>query len=661
MQITLRPLLARTALKPDEFLLSLVDRLSYLNDYSPPAMLERLIREDLRRPGRISDGLEFPVRTETYNKLAALTIIDPLTLYKSTSHRFAPLLTPPPNIVRSLQLPCNVSVPRLPIARGFVQIRQQRYAQFCPLCLKDDTYHRLHWIPVAISACLRHRCLLVDRCQACGADISVHAVVRAQCRRCRADLTKVDAFSVVDDDEGLRAQRIIQAWFMENASPGGASLPEQLPAVLYRIVDGLQYCIGSLNDWGWPYLHRIEPKQPTAATITQYGDAGQRSTVYENYRLYTTAFRGLMDWPNSFYDFLENFRKKYTLHAPSAHKFQETGELVSGSIFQNLGPLYMPWLRRYWASPAYGFLQEAFKRHIAENYLLESSPERTHFRRQDPVLAERLEHLTISEACHLLKTSPRTVELLLKNGQLTDRSSVGSTHLLLDRKEVLYLNTVWLDPLPEKQAAIFLGVTQELVGDLIETGLLSSRQRSPHQAVDEQITRASVIGCLERMSLCTKGLSPQDLAEENAWLSLAEAVQLLSARGFDAVTLFLLAISGTLWAYQPLSLSFQLGSLHFARTDLQVCLDKVNVNGALVSRGTAAKFMEIREVVLSKLVRGGFISPKVVRQHLQYFDRASLDHFMSENLTGEAMMILGIEETARQKWIVRNFPGAESQ
>jgi len=487
--------------------------------------------------------------------------------------------------------------------------------------------------------------LLVDRCQACGAGISTRTVIQARCRRCLADITKAKTISIADDEAGLRAQRIIQSWFMENATPGEFSLPEQSPAVLYRIVDGLQRCMRILGDWDWPYLHH--PGTKYHSIISEYRNNGQRLSVYESYRLYTTAFRGLMDWPKGFYDFLNNYRQKYVQHSPSVRP-QETGnagELVPGSIQDNLGALYILWIRRYWTSPAYDFLQEAFKRYIAENYLLESSSERTSFHRQVPELAGRLERVSISEACHILKTTPRTMELLVKSGQLTDRSLEGSTDLLLDRREVLSLRSIWIDPLPLKQVAVLLGVTQELVGDLVETGLLSSGQMPPHYLAAEQVTRTSVIGCLERVTKYTKDRFPQNLTDENIWLNALEAARLLVLNGIDAVTLFLWIVGGNLWACLPAGSCFQLESLLFARIDVQACLESIDVNDNLISRETAAMHLGIREVVLARWVRSGLIAPRAVRNHIHYFDRTSLDNFMMSYVADDKITIIDLDPT----------------
>jgi hypothetical protein len=56
---------------------------------------------------------------------------------------------------------------------GRKQVRAATAALFCPLCLKEAAYHRLIWLPFAVSACLAHHCLLLDHCPACRRTVSV--------------------------------------------------------------------------------------------------------------------------------------------------------------------------------------------------------------------------------------------------------------------------------------------------------------------------------------------------------------------------------------------------------------------------------------------------------------------------------------------------------
>src|SRR5258708_37882548 len=117
MQAALQPLLVRVPPLPGESLDSYLIRLSQLNSYNSPEVLWDLVLETLdpRRHHRyMKDRLDFPFNAETYNRIFTLTMIDPFVLYKSTCHRFAPVLTPPPRSVNYLTLPNEISVPCLP-------------------------------------------------------------------------------------------------------------------------------------------------------------------------------------------------------------------------------------------------------------------------------------------------------------------------------------------------------------------------------------------------------------------------------------------------------------------------------------------------------------------------------------------------------------------
>jgi hypothetical protein len=90
--------------------------------------------------------------------------------------------------------------------------------QFCPACLAEDTtpYFRKAWRLSLTTTCPRHRCMLHDRCHACGAAVSFfrmdfgmetgtpadEAITVSRCHVCRAKLgsAPTQAPGVVDAD-----------------------------------------------------------------------------------------------------------------------------------------------------------------------------------------------------------------------------------------------------------------------------------------------------------------------------------------------------------------------------------------------------------------------------------------------------------------------------
>ncbi len=154
MSTSSQALLKRKPLLPDESLVSLLTRLTQLNFYPSPNLIIELILDEINEPKLHNDRLDFPVRPETYIKLSSLTLLDSIALYNATAHHFAQVLTSPPDSVKSLELPGGSIVPYLPPLDMLNHIRPMCAGQYCPVCLKEKAYHRLTWIPTAVSACL---------------------------------------------------------------------------------------------------------------------------------------------------------------------------------------------------------------------------------------------------------------------------------------------------------------------------------------------------------------------------------------------------------------------------------------------------------------------------------------------------------------------------
>jgi hypothetical protein len=367
MQNASQSLISRTSILQDESLMSLLIRLTTLNFYELPVFLRRIVSEHPNTLSYFKDDIEFPLKSTTYEKLTSLTQLDANSLYKTTLHRFAAILTPPPYTIAYFRLPTGITAPYFPKGYFYNQLRLQKAVQFCPNCLKEAAYYRLRWAPVAISVCLQHKCLLVDRCQVCNQAVSLQNVMKARCEQCQADLTRVRTVSIGDDELGLLAQKIIQSWLMEQVTPEFAmsQLPSEPIVVLYSFLKDLQYCIARLRVGS--FIHKLNEEPPSCVTQQRLDE--HIPTPYESFRFYTTACKGLLNWPEGFYEFLFNYRNstvnEYTSIENRRGTNKKTG-LIKGPLQSNLGDLYARCIRREWKYPEFKFVQEAFNSHIAE-------------------------------------------------------------------------------------------------------------------------------------------------------------------------------------------------------------------------------------------------------------------------------------------------------
>ena len=347
MSYSSRPLLHRSSLQPGESLSSFLIRLAQENYYHSPTMVMQLCRE--RLPWR--DQVTRPARAETYRVLAELTKVEIDELYMACAQRFAAVFTFPGYKQRSVLFPSGktMSISTNSVLRE--QTRPQSDVQFCPLCLNETAYHRIDWLPLVVTVCLRHQCLLIHGCPNCHRKTSVQDVLEARCPRCGFELTQAPIISMVTDQFGLLSQSLIQSW-LGLCSPTSindcGALPDESPATLYRFLDGLRRTVMNIQR-NWNYLH----DSPSGVGSPLFPCTSKSDvTPAKAYILYATAFKAMVNWPNGFYDFLRAYR-------------QRDNQLPSSHIRRDLGRLYSYWLARAWKYPEFQFVQEAFDHYVA--------------------------------------------------------------------------------------------------------------------------------------------------------------------------------------------------------------------------------------------------------------------------------------------------------
>lgn len=326
-------LIRRSPLLPHESLASLLVRLGMLNFYDPPTIIYQLCLESL--PAHSRRRLAAPRTLTLFTRIAALTKLPLNDLYRATAHRFAEVLTPPDDMLETLELPDVGMVPVLGDLVVQRNIRVEAAGQWCPVCLQEQPYYRLHWQPIAVAACLQHECLLVHRCGTCAYPVPVRQIMEAVCRRCGADLRTTPTVSVSGDSWGLTTQNIIQAWLMNGVTPATEThgLPTQPLRTLFRVLDGFRFA-ASVAEPTWPHLHRL-PGMPSA--WTRVPDTRAHPTPLQSYYLYATAMKGLVDWPHGFVTWLKAYRGRGPIPR-------------QGQLGTDLGVVYQTWIERLAAS-----------------------------------------------------------------------------------------------------------------------------------------------------------------------------------------------------------------------------------------------------------------------------------------------------------------------
>ena len=630
----LQPLICHPPLLPGESLPSLLARLAKLNDYEPRSLLSSIIRNFLNLP--YATRLGFPSHSSLFDTLEALTTIAASELHRATAHHFTYLLTPPEKEIEYLELSLGGTyIPLLSKESARNRMRPEHASQFCPLCLQDGAYHRLIWLPFASAVCLQHKCLLVNSCPKCGGRIGIADIIEACCSRCRTNLTEIQQISVNEDSFGIFTQEVIQSWLVNDdklISPI-YSLPQQAPRILYRVIEGLRSVVMQLSQ-DWPQLHRIDIEQQ----VLQWLPCQQAETLTPNqsYCLDATAFKGLINWPSGFYEFL-------TAYCNRENKVEYRAHIPIQGVQDSFGNLYVRWLSKHWQHPSFEFIQEAFNRYLVDNHISFPTTKRLIRYKDTPQLTEDLHYMSSSEAAQTLETSRERLRALIGSGQLISYKPQDKSWIALVRREdVLKLRDEWTQVVEFKEVAEWLGLNKEVVLKLVQMGLLNARRTS--RGSRRVFHRSDVIECLDRLFKGVKQLAYDNEVKEN-FLSLQSASRQLTKVGLDMASILQQVATGRLCAYLPENQKPQLRNLVFSRSDITKYLEPVNMEKGWIERKEVIRILGIKRDTLMKRIKAGLIAPVAIYGKTYYFDRQEVEKYQSVYVRlAEAVKILGVNK-----------------
>lgn len=416
-------LLKRPPLKPGESLTSFLVRVSQSNFYESPKILADLANKPARDD---RENIYCPSRAVTFEKLTALTQTRASYLYISTAHRFANLLIPHDTEAKYIKLEEKYTLPLLPDEILYKSILSERAGQFCPLCLAEDAYHRSMWLPMVVSACLKHSCLLISRCSTCGSNLSIKSIVNIQCSKCKADLRNA-SYIRIDSEADLMTQKAIQSWLHYKPTPPSSLdvLAEQPPRVLFRVLEGLRFTAQRLAASEWPHMYSLITWHNQLKSPYKIGTS--YLTPYQSYCIYNTAFRGLTNWPTEFYHLLD------------ALMIKPDNTIRTSGVYQAMGNLYSAWLERNWQDKAFDFIQNAFDLYLMERYNIARPMLYMDRLVRYPELADGFSYVSIHEAAELLKVTPLKIQEFVQSGQLRTAKGRIDESLFVNKADLLKL------------------------------------------------------------------------------------------------------------------------------------------------------------------------------------------------------------------------------
>ncbi|MDQ0897498.1 TniQ family protein [Paenibacillus sp. V4I7] len=67
--------------------------------------------------------------------------------------------------------------------------RIQNLSKFCPICLSEKSYHRIHWMIAPIIVCNKHNLILLNHCDGCFQITNFKDITINQCSKCKKELS----------------------------------------------------------------------------------------------------------------------------------------------------------------------------------------------------------------------------------------------------------------------------------------------------------------------------------------------------------------------------------------------------------------------------------------------------------------------------------------
>jgi hypothetical protein len=233
--------------------------------------------------------------------LAELLLLPRERLHSATVHRFAASFQPQGRLLQdeSLSFMRNDDLRRCALYPG---------ARFCPICLRDGLYHRVHWDLLPVTMCLVHSVILRDRCSACGRKISHQQVVTGR-DLCGHDLRNTKTVPAPGGSAAVAAQAHIASLLGMDAqlclSFTGPAFA--LPAwSFFSLLDIIEHIImGAANRLRPHKVEDLETDSFLSRTTWR-----QEISVRDHHTLVLAAFRVLTDWPQNFFAFLDEYRAR---------------------------------------------------------------------------------------------------------------------------------------------------------------------------------------------------------------------------------------------------------------------------------------------------------------------------------------------------------------
>ncbi|MTI80837.1 MAG: hypothetical protein FH758_08135 [Firmicutes bacterium] len=204
------------------------------------------------------------------------------------------------SIGNSLLLECN--------DRQIGRMLNKHNQKFCPLCLKDEYYHRYYWDINLISVCTKHKVALIKRCPECNRALTFNKIFNGKCS-CGLSISDMESY-IISDEFTIKVHQFIQSMLLNDNCK--TEILEKNNPILRLSKKSFFWLITVISE--------ILRYYPTASYSIK---TNERLVSAENNKLIrslsietcldmcTTSFKLLINWPYNFYKFLAEYREVY--------------------------------------------------------------------------------------------------------------------------------------------------------------------------------------------------------------------------------------------------------------------------------------------------------------------------------------------------------------
>jgi len=598
----MKPVLNHSPPQPQETLKSWLWRLALTNYLDSPRPLLKILERGVPDTVLIWQQVNTRIREKrVFEALAEVTHTTARTVYDHTLHRFAHALVPPTRSLDWLHLSGDVSValPPTKLYRDF----HLPGPRWCPACLAETRAVRLHWHIPPVTCCVQHGCWLQEGCPFCAAAVSEEDLVLGQCMTCGRSLDRLEPVLMEVDDELFVWQKTLMAWLYQTETPA-LGLPSVPVNTQLTVLRGLRYAAQRAGN-DWTFHARLSSVPPSDLYILKQ----LRLTVYESGSLYTTAFRGLLNWPHGFDAFLDAYRQRPEPSEPTG-------------LRRELGTLYISWLSRFWKHSAFAFVQAAFN-----EYLLEHMPPfkviystRT---RDYPELLERVSHLDMNRTRLYLKSSVLSIHRLVDEGHLTvHRFEDNADGVWFARQQLDELIERWQQHLPFLDVVEQLAISKRLVKELLDARLLQTVPASAGwKRTGIYVYKDSLHAFLDRLRART-AIQPQPPTEHmllrDVCILHGGSVQL------NLVELLQRVLNGQIAAYHASETLLPLGDMWFLAADIVPLDEHVKTEQRWLNKGEVRAYLRISIPQLHQLIDCDLLIPQKQFGPKQFFAKSNV-------------------------------------